>query len=331
VLTAIEPALAQGGDPPGWVYGWNQEPPWWRPITSTDDLTGAFVACLSPRIARYNPNTGLHLGEQGDRLSPTQEPRKRPGHGSLKREPWTLHATLVAKQAEHRLRDLDGIDSGVLGRGFIQRYGLSPQAVLEAARATALLHDLGKLRTDWQRWAERVQQDRDASYQHTEPLAHTDYDPDLWVDRDRERRFRKDRPPHAAPSAFYATAVLADLLPSVPEDRLPEVAAACIAAILGHHGSWLPSQAKGPHLEIKDGLAPGWQRAVQDGTSATPDTEMMSVLIAEPNKRGPLEEMIAAVASDGTMREWWPLVAYLTRTLRLSDQKATAEGAGHGD
>jgi hypothetical protein len=38
-----------------------------------------------------------------------------------------------------------------------------------------------------------------------------------------------------------------------------------------------------------------------------------------------LEDLLRVVVGPDVIEETWPLVAYLTRTLRLSDQRATAE------
>jgi CRISPR-associated endonuclease/helicase Cas3 len=328
VRAAVLDAL-KAGSPAGWVYDWTLESPW-RAITAEDDLKGTHVICLPPEIARYDPASGLHLGETGSELSPKRVPPRRPGHGSLRMEPWTEHARLVAEEAERRLAR-DGVDGGLLGRGFLERYGLEPAAVRDAARATALLHDLGKLRSRWQKWAEHVQMDRNPAYHQAQSLAHTDYDPKNPVDRDRERRFRGERPPHAAPGAFCAPVVLWDLLPNVPEAQRGAVLAACVAAILGHHGSWIPSPATGMNLDFDDGLAADWQRTLAAATGRGPNVQTMNRCVMEKDKRTPLEQIVRLVADETAMREWWPLVAYLTRTLRLSDQWATAEGAGHGD
>lgn len=319
----------RAGVPAGWVYDWTLEPPW-RPIAEEDDLKTAYVVCLPPAIARYDPVSGLHLGEAGTVWSPVRTPPKRPGHLALRYEPWAEHACLVAKEAERRLVE-DGLEDGLLGRGFLTRYGLPPASMRDAVRATALLHDLGKLRTRWQEWAKLVQTDRDPTYQHTEPLAHTDYDPTCPEDRERERRFRSKRPPHAAPGAFYAPVLLPSLLPHVPAKKKPYVLAACVAAILSHHGGWVPGQSTGVSLDIDDGLTADWPWTVSAATGLMPDVQLMTQCAAFPDKRRALEEIVNLVADEGAMREWWPLVAYLTRTLRLSDQRATAEGAGYGN
>ncbi len=46
-------------------------------------------------------------------------------------------------------------------------------------------------------------------------------------------------------------------------------------------------------------------------------------------RRHPLENLLRVATGPDHLEEWWPIVAYLTRTLRLSDQRATAEAGCH--
>src|SRR5205807_2504344 len=105
-----------------------------------------------------------------------------------------------------------GTDESFLQQGLKKRYGLNPAATKAALQGCALLHDLGKLQLDWQRWAEAAQKARDPEYLHSVALAHTDFDPDNSEDRQRERQLGVRRPPHAAASAYYGAIFLADLL-----------------------------------------------------------------------------------------------------------------------
>jgi CRISPR-associated endonuclease Cas3-HD len=219
----------------------------------------------------------------------------------------------------------DHWQTGLLGNGFERRYGLRAEAIAAAVRTCALLHDLGKLQDNWQRWAEAAQRSRDTTYQHRVPLAHTDFDPESAEDRARERSLNIRRPAHAPASAYYGGAFLARMLPSVPEGKRNAVASACAAAILSHHGGWLPEQSD---LGITQ-LFAGWEVSVLDAFSWVPDSTFLRALEARRDKRGAAHLLLKVATDSESLAKWWPLVAYLMRTLRLSDQRATAERACH--
>jgi CRISPR-associated endonuclease/helicase Cas3 len=213
----------------------------------------------------------------------------------------------------------------LLGAGFKVRYGLTADAFLKAAQACALLHDLGKLQEDWQCWAEAAQRARNPEYEHITALAHTDFDPEKPEDRHLERTLGVRRPRHAPASALYGGALLARMLASIPDAKRTHVASACAAAILAHHGGWLP---EGIDLGTSR-LWPGWEQPLSDALGWAPDRSLMERLQARTDKRGAAELLLGATTGPDNLLEWWPLVAYLTRTLRLSDQRATAEGSSH--
>jgi hypothetical protein len=114
-------------------------------------------------------------------------------------------------------------------------------------------------------------------------------------------------------------------LPSVPVHELEGVASACAAAVLAHHGGWLPSSPRsGQDLGIAN-LHESWKVAVAAILSSSPDGEVFTRLQALPDKRSAMELLLRTTSAPDGLVKWWPLVAYLTRTLRLSDQRATAE------
>jgi CRISPR-associated endonuclease Cas3-HD len=272
-------------------------------------------------VAAYDSDVGLRLGEAGKMKSPDREETPRPGYRPLQRESWTDHSRRVAREAKARL-DREG---SLLFDGLQDRYNLPPQAVREAAEACALLHDLGKLQDRWQRWAEAAQRSRDPAYQHNVPLAHTDYDPESPEDWERLRQLRAQgcvRPHHAPASAYYGGAFLAALLPSVPDEQRPHVASACASAILAHHGGWLPQEL---NLGIS-GLYSEWEATVETVVPAMSAAPALRVLQNRQDKRGTVQQLLELTTGADNFRTWWPLIAYFSRTLRLADQLATAEG-----
>ncbi|MEW5814803.1 MAG: CRISPR-associated helicase Cas3' [Spirochaetota bacterium] len=302
----------------GWFWDGTDEEPW-KPLENPSDFKNTYVVCLRPAVASYDTDMGLRLGVSGIQESPDRTEPNRPGYAPLRAEPWSDHARRVAEEAQKRL-EREEWRNGLLEKGFKERYGLSSDAISEAARASALLHDLGKLQENWQRWAEAAQQSRDPSYQHKVPLAHTDFDPEKAEDRKREHSLGIQRPSHAPASAYYARVFLVRLLPSVPDDQRAYVASACTATILTHHGGWWVTD-----LELQPPkLWPGWKAAVTQTLGWEPDQEMLNIL-----RNYEVGKLLNATTSAENLSEWWPLVSYLIRTLRLSDQRSTAEGALH--
>lgn len=303
----------------GWFWT-DDDPNPWRKLLTEHDLDGAYVVCLKPAVAAYRSDLGIRLGVMGSVESPPRQEPKRPGYSPLRMEKWADHVLRVAKEAENRLRK-EGWPDGLLSSGFAKRFGFRADALREAVRACALLHDFGKLQDTWQRWAEAAQKAKDRDYQHLAPLAHTDFDPENPEDRIRERSLAVRRPSHAAASAYYGAVFLPRLLASISPGQLEHGASACTAAVLSHHGGWLTEDMG---LGISR-LWPGWEDSVARSVGSTPDARILAELGSRQDKRGAMEQLLNLTVGFEALQEWWPLVAYFARTLRLSDQRATAQ------
>lgn len=303
----------------GWYWdGASDEEPW-KPLRGSTDLSKTYVVCLHPSIAAYDDAIGLRLGVAGTQQSPERQDPPRPGYAPLRAESWADHARRVAEEAQRRL-EREHWQSGLLGSGFVQRYGLTPEALSDAVKACALLHDFGKLQEGWQRWAEAAQRAQFPTYQHTIPLAHTDFNPEKQEDRERERGLGIRRPAHAPASVYYGRAFFVQLLATVPDDQRAYVASACAAAVLAHHGGWWPAD-----LELNPPkLWPGWEAALVQALGWAPGPGDLTHL-----RKYTVDKLLNVTTGAESLVERWPLVAYLTRTLRLSDQRATAERACH--
>lgn len=308
----------------GWYWdGSDQEP--WKPIRAKADLAVTYAVCLSPVVAAYDAEVGLRLSVAGTEESPKRKAPPRPGYSPLRSEFWGDHARRVAEEGLRRL-EREHWQTGILSRGFASRYGLTPDGIRDAIWACAFLHDLGKLQENWQLWAEAVQKAKSPTYEHSVPLAHTDFTYDN-ENRQSERSLGTVRPAHAPASAFYSGAFLAQMLPHVPEEGRTEFASACAAAILAHHGGWLPEK-QGIDLGIGklSGAAEEYLAAL---LGLQLDSRVFRTLERSPDKKGTAQRFLQITTGPDNLHQWWPLVAYLTRTLRLSDQRATAEGANH--
>ncbi len=313
--------VSERGATAGWYWDPETEVPW-QPLDNPDKLGTAYVVCLRPGVAAYQSEVGLRLDKEGREVSPFREPAKRPGHVPLKCERWSAHSQAVADEALRRLKALDGGPGGLLVAGMGRKYGLKARDMEAAVRACGLLHDLGKLQESWQRWAEATQRAKNPMYKPMAPLAHTDYDYDSPEDRERERRLGICRPDHAAASAYLAGAFVSKLLSALSEEHRAPVARACVMTVLGHHGAGPPNEL----VLNQSSLCTNWEEAV-GAVGMLADQRAMSERLKKLAKDTVLGKALEpAIGADGWAK-WWPLVAYLTRALRLSDQAATREGA----
>src|SRR5579885_84367 len=308
--------------PIGWYWDGDETRPW-KELIYRDHLASTYAVALPPAIASYDDCMGLRLGRSGTSVSPPRVEPPRPGYAPLREESWVNHANMVGAASGARLQR-DGFPAGMIGRGFEKLYGLTAQHMQIAARACGHLHDLGKLQARWQQWAQAWRLSKNSSSEPGPPLAHTDFDPDSNQDRERQRSLGR-RPPHAAASAYYGCSLLSAALEGIPDELLAHVASACAAAIIAHHGGFIP-RSPDSSLGVLE-LSAGWEQVVFQCMGRTPDPKIAAYLSSERDKRGYLNDFLEMTTSRDSLTKWWPLVSYLTRTLRLSDRRATSEWA----
>ncbi|MEW6229876.1 MAG: HD domain-containing protein [Bacillota bacterium] len=250
-------------------------------------------------------------------------PRARPGYKPTSAETWTAHARAVSQYALDRLRG--DLPAGLPVRGACNGIFLPFEVLEEAVAACAAAHDLGKLQLRWQMWASVAQKQRNPTYAHEAPLAHTDHDPESDDERVLRQALGIRRPPHASAGAYYSAFVLPSmLLLAKSAGLLEEVTSACIAAVLSHHGGWLTHESD---LEV-DYPCLGWTDCVAS-LGASVDSDLVTSALRRPGKKRQLDAVLSMTMSADTFSRWWPLVSYLCRTLRLSDQRTTAEGGSN--
>ena len=275
---------------PGAGYNYDPEATGlWSPLVS---LADAYFVAVPPAIARYTALAGLMLGQAGEEESPeaVAPPERFPF--TYKREGWAAHTELV----ERRGAELAG--SELAAEGLM---GAQMAAVAKALRTACLLHDLGKLQTNWQDWALRYERSREPGYQDVEPLAHTESQ--NGVDRLLAREIR-GKPPHSAASAAYA----AQLLDNLEDNQWLAV----IVSVVAHHGGWFSSL--GPPVDRLEPRALAALKKLGFSRSVTKPTA------AAVNEVGQEAEGLI-----DSLEKFWPIVSVVTRFLRLADQKATKE------
>jgi CRISPR-associated endonuclease/helicase Cas3 len=155
----------------------------------------------------------------------------------------------------------------------------------------AKLHDVGKLQAAWQSWAHERQ--AKLGKPQNAALAHTDYDSKLHRGEPRP-------PHHAAAGALYGACYLHNL----PENDQTAV----LLAVLAHHGGTIKGTEPTHklHGNAMDALGELGLHLPQE--------------ISHIEFKKAQRDNIAM-----SFYDVWPLTAILSRILRLSDQKATAE------
>ena len=309
----------QTARPIGWRWTPSTEEEW-TPLDGSDEVEQAFVICLRPAVASYTKERGLRLGRPGTWQSPPRERPSRKRSGPLHKEAWARHAREVGEEAALQA----GRAGTVLYEGLLdEQWQITEQQLLAAARAVGLLHDVGKLQEGWQRWAERAQRSLKSAYVHRQPLAHTDFNREDPADRERERIVNQHgrRPPHATASAWYSSRAVVSLLQQAPDPVTRELRAACLAAMLGHHGGWI-ARAAGNNLDVQELV--GKADAVLAEAAGLNGVEPLVPPRSTGSAADTLEKLLEPVAAADAWPVWSPVVAYLVRTLRLADQRATS-------
>ncbi|MDO8589505.1 MAG: CRISPR-associated helicase Cas3' [Armatimonadota bacterium] len=276
-----------------------------------EQLLLAFHYLVTPSFAKYTSDCGLELGEYGEQVSLIRDIPQRPGYLSTARESWVDHATNVRRFAIARRESeahIDGYES-LLTVGFRKRYGINPDGFVEALSFMALAHDLGKLQQGWQEWAEDIERSVDSDFHLDQPLAHTST---------RSDSVSRSKPRHALQGAYLAYRLLEENKESFSFIDHPTLVCAVLPAIIAHHGGGVYSPSE---LQAMSPLAGAAIRKVFGASiRQIKRHEMTSIMDMLDQK----------LQKADFLREYWPVVAYITRILRLSDQAATAEG-GNGE
>jgi len=266
-------------------------------------LPVGFHFLVPPGLASYSTEYGLILGEAGKEVSPAEIAPERPGYAPAGREFWADHGARVARWARDRLLDECGRAgrSTLLSRGLKQKCGIDFEQMEEAAGFTGRAHDLGKLQARWQSWARAAESAACPGYQPERPLAHTS----------QAAGSPNTRPKHALQGAYLAC----EMLNACPSDWPPDLALAVVMAIAAHHGGWVYPNAR---------IEPLCDDAAREAGAAlgkafpTLDLNRFAEFVRTLDRHGKSADLVS---------KRWPLTSLLIRILRLSDQRATAEGS----
>ena len=296
----------------------------WRYIVGQEDLKGALLVAVNPRLARYSAETGFRLGVSGDGdwQSPfRQRTKKRWDFAPYRRETFQEHVARMLRVYEHSFYDrAKGRERLALAEELAyaahrleKKWNWQEGMLDRLARLVIALHDLGKLDTRWQAWAHRWQDEvsalrgEDLTIPDDYLAAHTDYDEQNEHEKTLSQKLRRMRPNHAAESA---AAAMEWLLNQIGD---PTLTRAALTVIVRHHsagasGRYGPFRAHpaAPEAMVEVLAQAGLENAELAGVQwAMPDGGSIARRLIHPKKE----------------RELLPYLL-LTRVLRLADQRS---------
>jgi len=290
----------------------------WRHIVDKEDLEGALIVAVNPRLAHYSPETGFRLGVVGDgewRSPPRQRTRKRPEFAPYHRETFQEHVTRMLHVYELPFRGQPSLAEEVAyAAGRLEaRHGWPAGMLDRLAQLVIVLHDLGKLDVRWQKWAHRWQEevstlrDEDLRIPKDYLAAHTDYDEQSEDEKALNQKLRRMKPNHAAESA---AAAMEWLLDHIGDQAL---ARAALTAIVRHHSAG----ASGRHGEFHAHPAAVQALAEVLGEAGLDEMGVTGLQWSLPAG----EELIRRLIRPKRPRELLPYLL-LARVVRLADQRS---------
>ena len=293
----------------------------WEDVNFSEEVSHSLVFAIHPRLVSYSPEEGLRIGEvsRGDYRSPQAAQRcARPDYAGYQLEPYAAH---VAEM--WRIFDA-GAPSGALAAGRLRRrlawlkrrfaeqaedWYLPAELLERAVRLDIVLHDVGKLTEQWQRFAVEYQK---AIGEGTPGflVAHTHYDPANPTHRQAQRQARCYKPAtHAGEGALAVAELLYQAL-----DCREGIWRAALTAIARHHSPSLDSAAKYRlHCDALSVIADVLKEAgIQVGELAN------SVQVE--SSASDLQQYLPKLPTDldGSWA-WWFVYFIIVRILRLCD------------
>lgn len=274
----------------------------WKKLTKFSELMSAgWLLAIHPDYATYDPEMGLRVGISGASLPISYRKRPKAERYSYRRETYAQHVHNVCNAGIRR----DPLHAVIASRLATALQTTTTQ-LADWLLLVYQLHDVGKLSVGWQDAVWKWQEFKTGPESSPrEPLAHTDYDPEV----DFSLRQPK-RPPHAAEGAY---AVLGWLESRIDDDN---VVAAILTAIVRHHGAFTSTLNSFT-------LIPAAGQYVAETLRHSTD----SVELSDSPRPSQCEvfssDLIAATVPESELALL--LYFYLVRRLRIADQNSFEE------
>lgn len=275
----------------------------WEPITSKDQFKHvSWLIIINPEFASYSPGIGLQIGMKGIYEEPKYFDRPLIPRYKIHYETYREHIQkIVAEYKEMR----PFYNNVVIRLG--KHYQMSADRLETLAEVCCSLHDVGKLSVKWQEAVRKWQQYKNPQKLTEEPLAHSDYNPE--IDFEEKKKFLQ-QPPHAAEGAYAMARWL--------RDCFGDDAIVVWTAIARHHGAFTESLGD---FKLIDRV----NRWIKETLPVTFEKE--PIWSPPPNRvdqRQFTDDLLCFSKNEDA--KWWPLYVFLVRRLRLADQKSQKEG-----
>lgn len=309
---------------------------WWQEVKEKDELEGALVVAIHPKLARYTPECGLELAVPND--EPWQ-PRGRKSFYQPDRDrisKWETYQEHISRllQAYHIARDYyDDIRRQYVSRQALknemaysfarieQTLGLPSGTVDNAARYVIAGHDVGKLNVGWQAWMHCWQEHPMINNPAPviEMIARPDND-----GSDEQYQAQKtigSRPNHAAESAYSLLDLTRNWCANLHAQ--PEIKEtfyrAITSAIVRHHTASHHGAISNPFS-----LDPHGRPALTEAFQMAGLTDLDLSVVAEAFEAEETEDLeYLLVEPDNPVQML--LYMLLSRVLRLADQRAASQ------
>ncbi|MFH1147982.1 MAG: CRISPR-associated helicase Cas3' [Pseudomonadota bacterium] len=272
----------------------------WAEVTRIDEfLTAPWLIVIHPNFASYTSDIGLQLGIKGETAEVVYNQKALLPRYQLEYESFRTHTERVAAECRKMAACYEVAAEALEGRYHLDQ-GRCEQLIELACR----LHDVGKLTRRWQSAMRAWQEYKHPARLLDEPLAHTDYDPE--IDWKEIKRFPQ-RGPHAMEGAFAVGHALLD------QGLGDDFAAVLWTVIARHHG------ARTRNLDTFE-LIDKAGEVVRDSVSDI-FRERVWQLESAPDRRtreGFSNDLISFVRAQD--QDLWPLYVVIARRVRLADQ-----------
>lgn len=286
-----------------------------KPVTRQEELFAPLLA-IHPALVGYSAELGLTLYPgpfYQSSLPPTAVTTTRAAY-RYQLESYCRHIELVHQAFVANALPLFQTAAARLEHAYGWRTGI----ITEMAHLVMAVHDIGKLNTGWQAWAQQWQK-AIGQGELTFPAAHTDYDPDNPAHQVKMGK----RPSHAMESALAAFPLLCALVaPELPACK--PLLRAAFTAVARHHapftaqtGSYQLIAAHPQEIAQTLQLLPEPVRRRCSGSTAH----------ARPDKADMCPDKLAQLLINPRNEQDVCCYMLLVRALRRADQTGTSLGS----
>lgn len=273
----------------------------WEPITAKDQIAKvSWLIVINPEFASYSPILGLQIGVKGDYEEPRYFDRPVIPRYNIHYETYREHVQRVVEVCQA----MDYLYRNTIIK-LSANYNMSAGQLEVFVKISCALHDVGKLSVKWQEAVKEWQQYKNPQKLSGEPVAHSDYDPDM--DFEKKKSFPK-QPPHASEGAYAVARWLSEYC--------GDNAVAIWTAIARHHGAFTDSLED---FRLVNGAEKWVGAALSSVIGSIALTDSPDRLTQGDFKN----ELLIFSKNDADL---WPLYAFLVRRLRLADQRSQKGG-----